>query len=282
MTMPATAAGIAENPFEVIARYARSVPLLSAVEERALARAYERGDLRAKERMISANLRLVIKSARPYEHLSSLTLAELVNEGIVGLIRAVEKFDWRRGLKFSTYAVPWIQQSVQRAVADRGAEIRIPIHVGQRQLKVAKARKALTAELGREPTNAETAQRTGLSVADIAALDELSHVACSLDAPVHGESEELPFAGVLACERPGPAHEVEEADWAGRVRSLVDRLPKAQARALRRQFELPSEEAGPRIERETPQAAARHRALVARALERLAEVDEAAELRLAA
>ena len=132
-------------------RQASRYPLLSAAEEVELAQRIERGDLEAKDRMINSNLRLVISQARRFQG-QGLPMGDLVQEGMLGLIRAVEKFDWRKGFKFSTYAVLWIKQSIQRGLANSGTTIRIPVHIGQRERKVKKHERELAVTLGRQPT----------------------------------------------------------------------------------------------------------------------------------
>ena len=127
-------------------------PLLTAAEEVELAKRIERGDLRAKERMINCNLRLVVSIAKRYQT-QGITLGDLVQEGVLGLIRAAEKFDWRKGFKFSTYATWWIRQAVQRGVANKARTIRIPVHIVEREQKIARATRELVAELERDPTN---------------------------------------------------------------------------------------------------------------------------------
>ena len=136
-------------------------PLLTAAEEVALAKRVERGDAAAKERMINSNLRLVISIAKRYQG-HGLTLLDLVQDGVIGLNRAVEKFDWRRGFKFSTYATWWIRQACQRAVSNQSTVIRVPVHVHERRVKIARERGKLEAKLGREPTREELAEATQL------------------------------------------------------------------------------------------------------------------------
>ena len=138
-------------------------PLLTAAEEVMLAKRVERGDGAAKERMINSNLRLVVSIAKRYQG-HGLPLADLVQEGVIGLNRAVEKFDWRRGYKFSTYATWWIRQACQRAVANQSATIRVPAHVHERQVKLARARQRLEAKTGTAPTEEELAAATGLEL----------------------------------------------------------------------------------------------------------------------
>ncbi len=147
--------GVVES-LELFLRRARLHPLLTAAEEIELAKRIERGDLEAKERMINANLRLVVSQARRYQG-HGLPMEDLVQEGMLGLIRAVEKFDWRRGFKFSTYGTLWIRQAIQRGLQNHGRTIRVPVHVSQRQVKVRKIEGELSIKLGREPTDEEIA-----------------------------------------------------------------------------------------------------------------------------
>jgi RNA polymerase primary sigma factor len=146
--------------------------LLGRAEEVALARRIERGDLAAKERLVNCNLRLVVSNARSYEGLD-LPLLDLVQEGVLGLIRAAEKFDWRKGYKFSTYSTFWIRESIQRAIANRARTIRVPVHIGQRERRIGRARAGLVAQLGREPTDGEVAQAAELEVREVRATREM-------------------------------------------------------------------------------------------------------------
>jgi RNA polymerase primary sigma factor len=163
--------------------------LLSHREELALARRIERGDLWAKERLVVHNLRLVVSVANRYQRGTSMSLLDLVQEGVVGLIRAAEKFDWRLGYKFSTYATLWIRQSIGRALADKARVIRLPVAVEQRERRLSAATRRLSGELGREPTPDELASAVGLESADVTSLVRPPRVTTSLDRPLSGDAE---------------------------------------------------------------------------------------------
>src|ERR687884_522820 len=138
-------------------------PLLTAAEEVELAKRIEGGDQDAKDLMINSNLRLVVSIAKKYQG-HGLSLLDLIQEGIIGLIRAVEKFDYRKGFKFSTYATWWIRQAVQRGVANKARTIRIPVHIVEREQKIARAERQLAPRLGRQPTDDEVAKEAKLPV----------------------------------------------------------------------------------------------------------------------
>src|SRR5437868_15280971 len=174
---------VGADPLGQLLRRARSYPLLRAEEEIELAKRIERGDLDAKERMINSNLRLVVSQARRYQG-HGLSMEDLVQEGMLGLIRAVEKFDWRRGFKFSTYGTLWIRQAIQRGLQNHGRTIRVPVHVAQRQVKIRKLEGELNNRLQREPTDEEIAALAELSEDEVIELRELSRGLASLDQPV--------------------------------------------------------------------------------------------------
>ena len=173
-------------------------PLLrGAAEERRLAKRVEAGDLDAKNRMIEHNLRLVISIAKKYRN-QGLSFEDLIQEGTLGLIRAVEKFDYRKGYKFSTYATWWIKQTIQRAIADKGRTIRLPVHVGEQVRKLHYAEKRLVLELGREPTDRELAEATEMPVGDIPTLRE--YAIRSTPASIHttiGDSDETEWGELI-------------------------------------------------------------------------------------
>src|SRR3954469_23962075 len=163
--------------------------LLTPDEEIELAKRIERGDLAAKERMVNSNLRLVVSIARKYRNTGELTLLDLIQEGILGLIRAAEKFDWRKGFRFSTYATLWIRQAIQRGLADRGRMIRLPVNVAQRERKIARTERELAAKLGREATVEEIAREAELAPEAVREMREASRVVASLDRPVGEEGD---------------------------------------------------------------------------------------------
>jgi len=225
--------------------------LLTRDEEAELARRIERGDLAAKERLVNSNLRLVISNARSYEGLD-LPLLDLIQEGILGLIRATEKFDWRKGYKFSTYATFWIRESIQRAIANRARPIRIPVHIGQRERRIGRARAELTAKLGREPTDEETAEAAELEIREVRASRDIARVVTSLDRPVGGE-DETTLGALLASDASAPHEEVEIAARDAALRRALERLPEAERNVVMLRYGIdgdkptPLREAGRRL-----------------------------------
>ncbi len=267
---------------ELFLRRARVHPLLSAAEEIELAKRIERGDLEAKERMINSNLRLVVSQARRYQG-HGLSMEDLVQEGMLGLIRAVEKFDWRRGFKFSTYGTLWIRQAIQRGLQNHGRTIRVPVHVAQRQVKVRKLESDLSAKLQREPTDEEIAAVAELPVDEVMELRELNRAMTSLDQPV-GDDGETAFGELLASDLPEPLEQVGDADRDRRVNDLVHQLPEPERNVIRLRFGLTGDE--PRTHRQTGSELGlttdQVRKLEAKGLERLAGSAELDALRSAA
>src|SRR6266566_4979071 len=161
------------DSFQLFLNEAARYPLLTAQEEVELAQRIERGDLEAKERLINSNVRLVISNARRYQGLG-LSREDLVQEAMLGLIRAAEKFDWRRGYKFSTYAVLWIKQSIQRGLDNSGRPVRIPAHVAQRERTVNRIEAELRARSDRDPTDEEVAEKAKLPLDEVKAVRDLT------------------------------------------------------------------------------------------------------------
>jgi RNA polymerase primary sigma factor len=211
-------------------------PLLTAAEEVELAKRIERGDMRAKERMINCNLRLVVSIAKRYQT-QGITLGDLVQEGVLGLIRAAEKFDWRKGFKFSTYATWWIRQAVQRGVANKARTIRIPVHIVEREQKIARASRELVAELERDPSNEEIAERSKLPLAQVVEVRGAARAVASTDAPV-GDDGDGSLGDLFAAGGPTTEDEAEGALREDAVRRAVAKLPDRERDVISLRFGL--------------------------------------------
>jgi RNA polymerase primary sigma factor len=195
------------DALQLFLREAGRHALLTAPQEVELAKRIERGDMAAKTHMIQSNLRLVVSIAKNYRN-QGLPFLDLIQEGTLGLIRAVEKFDWRRGYKFSTYATWWIRQAVARALADKARTIRMPVHIVERLQKMNRAERTLWTQLGREPTLEEIAEEASLPVQQALEVKAAARASASLDQPV-GEQEDAVFGDFVAGDGPSPEDEVE-------------------------------------------------------------------------
>jgi RNA polymerase primary sigma factor len=195
------------DALQLFLREAGRHQLLTAAQEVELAKRIERGDGLAKQQMIQSNLRLVVSIAKNYRN-QGLPFLDLIQEGTLGLIRAVEKFDWRRGFKFSTYATWWIRQAVARALADKARTIRMPVHIVERLQKMNRAERTLWTQLGREPTLEEIAEEASLPLQQALEVRAAARASTSLDQPV-GEAEDAVFGDFVAGDGPLPEEEVE-------------------------------------------------------------------------
>ena len=215
-------------------------PLLNAAEEVQLSKRVERGDPVAKRRMIESNLRLVVSVAKPYRGLG-VPFLDLIQEGSIGLNRAVEKFDWRRGYKFSTYATWWIRQAVQRAVTRQARTIRLPVHVVERQHRLLRAASDLEAALGREPTRRELADETGLTQRQIEETVQATQPPVSLNQSVGSEAEDE--LGDLVPDElaQDPVAETEALETRTRVLRALEELPPRERTVLEERFGLHGE-----------------------------------------
>jgi RNA polymerase primary sigma factor len=195
------------DALQLFLREAGRHQLLTAPQEVELAKKIERGDMLAKQHMIQSNLRLVVSIAKNYRN-QGLPFLDLIQEGTLGLIRAVEKFDWRRGFKFSTYATWWIRQAVARALADKARTIRMPVHIVERLQKMNRAERTLWTQLGREPTLEEIAEEASLPLQQALEVRAAARASTSLDQPV-GEAEDAVFGDFVAGDGPLPEEQVE-------------------------------------------------------------------------
>jgi RNA polymerase primary sigma factor len=266
------------DTLQLFLRDVRRYPLLSAEEEIELAKQIERGDLGAKERMVNSNLRLVVSIAKKYQG-HELALLDLIQEGILGLIRAAEKFDWRKGYKFSTYATFWIRQAIQRGLANQGRTIRIPVHIGQRERKIARAERELAAKHGRPPTDEEVAAAAEVTLEELIETREVMRTITSLERPV-GEAGDTELGDLLASDEIEPHEEVEIGLRDQTVRAALEQLPEQEREVIALRFGVdggeptPLREAG-RLLGLSPE---RVRRIEHKALARLAEFREVAAL----
>src|SRR5476649_941419 len=264
------------DSFQMFLNEAGRYPLLTAAEEVELAKRIEKGDMIAKERMINCNLRLVVSIAKRYQT-QGITLGDLVQEGVIGLIRATEKFDWRKGFKFSTYATWWIRQAVQRGVANKSRTIRIPVHVVEREQKVSRAERELLAKSGEQPTDEEVANHAKIPLSQVREVREAARAVASTDAPI-GTDGDASLGDLFAATGPSTEDEADATLRDDAVRRAVAKLPERQRDVIALRFGLVGE--GPTsleaIGKQLGITRERVRQIEAEALRRLSEDEDLA------
>jgi len=270
------------DPLDDLLRRASRYPLLRPSEEVALAKRIEKGDLAAKERLINSNLRLVVHVARKYQG-QGLAMGDLVQEGMLGLIRAAEKFDWRKGFRFSTYATIWIRQALQRGLDNTGRTIRLPANVAQRARKLARIERELTVKLEQEPTLDQLAEATGFELDEVERLRGYERALASLDAGV-GEDGETPLGALIPVEDANVEDDVMKSDHARRVRRFLEQLPTTEMKVVNLRYGTggEGEHTVEQAARKLGMTVSETRKAESRALERLQDEPELAALRDAA
>jgi RNA polymerase primary sigma factor len=271
-----------EDSLQLFFNEARKHPLLTAEEEIELAQRIERGDLEAKDRMVNSNLRLVISVARKYQG-QGLPLGDLIQEGMLGLIRAVEKFDWRKGFKFSTYGTLWIRQAIGRGLANSGRTVRLPVHIVARARKISDAERKLAVEFGRQPSDEEIAAFVDLPMDEVIDIRRADRGPTSLDQGV-GEDGDTALGDLIAGDGPSIEDYVSSELDSETLREAVGGLPDNERTVITLRFGLDREE--PQALRETGRrlglSSERVRQLEDQALRRLSKDETVAALHEAA
>jgi RNA polymerase primary sigma factor len=224
------------DSLDLFLRDAGRSPLLTAAQEVKLTKLVERGDAGAKQTMIESNLRLVVSIAKRYRH-QGLPFLDLIQEGTLGLMRAVDKFDWRRGYKFSTYASWWISQAVARGLADKARTIRMPVHMVERRQHLDRAERMLAVELGREPTLQEVAERAGLPLRQALEVEAAARTSTSLDQPLVTQEDAL-FGDMIAGDGPLPEEIMDNTFRHEALGEALERLGKREHTVIALRFGL--------------------------------------------
>ncbi len=225
------------DPLQLLLKDIGKVKLLTAAQEVGLAKRIERGDQRARQELVEANLRLVVSIAKMYRH-RGLPFLDLIQEGTIGLVRAAEKFDYRRGFKFSTYATWWIRQAVARGLADKARTIRMPVHVVDRLNRILRSERRLRAELHRDPAPAEIAEEVDLPMEEVEQILRTAQTPVSLEAPV-GDEGESEFGHFLTDKNmPLPEDAAERVSRTAALRHCLDSLDHRQRRVLELRYGL--------------------------------------------
>jgi RNA polymerase primary sigma factor len=254
--------------------------LLTAKEEVELAKRIERGDYRAKDRMVSSNLRLVVSIAKHYQG-QRVSLLDLIQDGVLGLIRAAEKFDYRRGYKFSTYATWWIRQAIERGIANKSRTIRVPVHILQRERKILRAEQTLAAELGHQPTDEEVADEADIPFEQVRDVRDAARAVTSLDRTV-GEDDDTPLGEFFVSEEAEPDREIETNVRGEFVRRAVAELAEPERSVVALRYGLTRDQEPRSVEqvvRTLGLSRVEVRQIEHKALERLAHREELEALR---
>jgi RNA polymerase primary sigma factor len=276
-------AAMTSDSLQLFLNEAGRYPLLTAAEEVELAKRVEMGDKAAKDRMVNSNLRLVVSIAKKYQG-HGLSLLDLIQEGIIGLIRAVEKFDWRRGFKFSTYATWWIRQAVQRGVANKSRTIRIPVHIVEREQKISRAERDLLTQLDRQPTDEEIAEKAKLLVKHVREVRSAARTVASLDKAV-GDESDTSFGDLVAQDSSDVAEEVVVGLGEDALHRAIETLPEREKLVITLRYGLDQSRDPMSLEqigREMGITRERVRQIETQALSRLAQQREIAALSPAA